>query len=62
MIEIIYYGEIILGENEWDLVVQLWVYFIYAFIQLKKRICGILFSRSTAKGQDERYKGRIFTF
>lgn len=37
MIEIIYYGEKILGENEWDLVDQLWLYFINAFIQLKKQ-------------------------
>lgn len=37
MIEIIYYGEQIIGENEWDLVDQLWLYFINAFIQLKKQ-------------------------
>ena len=37
MIEIIYYGEKILGENEWDLVDQLWAYFIDAFIQLKRQ-------------------------
>ncbi|MDE6761090.1 MAG: hypothetical protein K2J90_10510, partial [Lachnospiraceae bacterium] len=32
-----YNGEKILGENEWDLVDQLWLYFINAFIQLKKQ-------------------------
>lgn len=37
MIEIIYYGEKILGEKEWDLVDQLWSYFIDAFIQLERR-------------------------
>lgn len=37
MIEIIYYGEQIIGENEWDLVDQLWLYFIDAFIQLEKQ-------------------------
>lgn len=37
MIEIIYFGKKILGENEWDLVDQLWVCFIEAFIQLKER-------------------------
>lgn len=37
MIKILYDGEKILGENEWDLVDQLWIYFIDAFIQLKRK-------------------------
>lgn len=37
MIEIRYYGEEILGAAQWDLVNQLWWYFIDAFAGLKER-------------------------
>lgn len=39
MIEIRYYGEEILGAAQWDLVDQLWWYFIDAFISLKEQDC-----------------------
>lgn len=37
MIEVLYYGEEVMGAKEWDLVDQLWLYFVDAFIQLKRQ-------------------------
>lgn len=37
MIEVLYYGEEVIGAKEWDLVDQLWLYFVDAFIQLKRQ-------------------------
>jgi len=47
MIEVLYYGEEIIGAKEWDLVDQLWLYFIDAFIQLKSQKSAEFFSRTS---------------
>lgn len=47
MIEVLYYGEEIIGAKEWDLVDQLWLYFIDALIQLKSQKSAEFFSRTS---------------
>lgn len=63
MIEVLYYGEEIIGAKEWDLVDQLWLYFIDAFIKLKsQKSAEIFFPDQPLKVRMNNINGNILMF